>query len=247
MSRIAFVLTGLMMLTACGKHDGPIAQKIVDQIVGEDGLVKPLYLVDKVIQAGVPANVANLSMMKYDEFSSKVKKTRHMVIVDFTQTSEKKRMYLIDAETGTVDAMHVAHGEGSDPDDDGYAQYFSNTPGSRMSSLGSYLVQERYVGKWGASMKLDGLERTNSNARKRVVVMHPASYVKDQSEKKQGLSWGCPATPFDWIDTLIERLRDGSFMYIYGENEYRESAEDLLLQQMSLLPNFKWIDESDPR
>ena len=75
-------------------------------------------------------------------------------------------------------------------------------------------------------------------------VMHPASYVVDGKEK-QGLSWGCPAVPFAWIDRLIPRLRDGSFMYAYGINTHSDSTDDLAVLASALLPGYKWVDESD--
>src|SRR5690606_28831407 len=106
--------------------------------------------------------------------------------------SNKKRLHVINMSTGAGWSLHVAHGKGSDKNHDAYAERFSNTSGSNASSLGAYLTAETYSGSNGYSLRLDGLSTTNSNARRRAVVVHGASYVKD-SNVKQGRSWGCPA------------------------------------------------------
>jgi hypothetical protein len=252
MSRIAFILAALLV-TACGQDRTPVALDIVNPELDETGQMqalaaangnRPMTLVDSVIQQGVPAVVATTAFLKFDQFRADVKKDAYIAMIDFSQHSNNKRLYIVNRTTGLVESMHTAHGEGSDPDNDGMAQYFSNIPNSRMSSVGSYIVNERYVGKWGASMRMDGLESTNSNVRKRAIVLHPASYIEDGA-KEQGLSWGCPAVPFAWIDRMITRLRDGAFMYVYGVNQYKETTQDQMWQALALQPGFRWTDESD--
>lgn len=49
-----------------------------------------------------------------------------------------------------------------------------------MSSLGIYRCAETYEGKHGYSMRLDGLEPTNSLARERAIVIHSADYVSEK-------------------------------------------------------------------
>ena len=66
--------------------------------------------------------------------------------------------------SGEVWTLHVAHGEGSDPDDSGYAKTFSNVEGTRASSLGFFTTAETYSGEYGYSLRLDGLSSTNSKA-----------------------------------------------------------------------------------
>ena len=107
----------------------------------------------------------------------------------------------------------MAHGSGSDPNDEGVPTVFSNVNNSHQSSLGFYLTAETYLGKWGLSLRLDGLSETNNhNARPRAIVMHGASYVKD-GRSKQGRSWGCPAIPMAERDAVIAKLKSGSLMY----------------------------------
>jgi hypothetical protein len=139
----------------------------------------------------------------------------------------------------------VAHGAGSDPRKTGYAEYFSNLPNSHKTSLGAYLIQEKYRGKHGPSLRLDGLENTNSNARGRTIVLHPASYVINDADKDQGRSWGCPAVAEDTMDTVLKRLTGGAFMYIYGINKADMTAEAAELAMWEKIPKDQWPDESE--
>ena len=94
----------------------------------------------------------------------------HLVIVDYARRSSEKRAYLVNLETGLVEeAFRAAHGSGSDPDHDGFLDKFSDVPGSSASPQGAYLLAEQYVGKHGKSLRLDGLDPTNANARNRYV------------------------------------------------------------------------------
>ena len=67
-------------------------------------------------------------------------------------------------------------------------------PGSEATSRGAYLTAEWYNGKYGTSMRLQGLDADNNAALSRAIVMHPAPYA-DPSwiEKfgKLGRSEGC--------------------------------------------------------
>jgi hypothetical protein len=201
-------------------------------------------LLDTVVANGVPRDAAEAAFQKLEAFKAQVKNNDFMAVIDFRQHSGQKRFYLIDRRTGAVESMAVAHGTASDPQKNGYAQYFSNVPNSKMSSLGAYLVAERYVGKHGASLRLDGLESTNSNVRERAIVLHPAGYVND-AKVKQGWSWGCPALPPSRMKRVISALEGGAFMYAFGVNAYRETAADRLEMEMSKKPGYLWVNESE--
>ncbi len=245
-----------LTLTACAGNSNPIALEpvtpeaespLVELVskLGADGSVAgPITLYQAVIAQGVPSKVAKVAFEKYDKFKSQVRRTEYIAMIDFTQHSANRRFYFVNRKSGAVEQWSVAHGSGSDPDNDGLAQYFSNVPNSHMSSLGSYLIQEKYVGKYGDSMRLDGLESTNSNVRDRAIVLHPSNYVKDGSSK-QGRSWGCPAVPYNKIASLITRSKDGSFMYVYGVNKRTTASDFGLLQQWNLVPRHLWTNESE--
>jgi hypothetical protein len=111
-----------------------------------------------------------------------------------------------------VKSIHVAHGKGSDSNNDGYATNFSNKVNSEASSLGFYLTAETYHGNHGLSLRLDGLSSTNSKARERSVVLHGADYVRE-AEVKAGRSWGCPAVSMALRGDVIELLKGGSLIF----------------------------------
>lgn len=148
----------------------------------------------------------------YDKNSSTFPNRDFLTVIDFSKNSQWSRFYLIDMRTGDVESLHTAHGEGSDPNDDGLAERFSNISGSKQSSLGIYRTAETYEGSFGYSLRLDGLSKTNSNVRKRAIVVHGWSKMSDQNEK-QILSWGCPAISEANRDRVINLIKGGSLIF----------------------------------
>ena len=118
----------------------------------------------------------------------------------------------MDMQSGAVHAIHVAHGKGSDPDGDGYATRFSNTPESKASSLGFYLTGPMYYGSHGKSMRLLGQSPTNSNALARAVVIHESAYVRE-ANVIQGRSFGCLAVATTEIRQVLASLNGGALIY----------------------------------
>jgi hypothetical protein len=142
-----------------------------------------------------------------------------LTIIDFTKPSTDKRLWVIDmARQQVLFHTHVAHGQGSGGN---YATHFSNRTGSHQSSLGLYLTGTAYTGGNGYSLLLDGLEPgVNDNARARAVVVHGAAYANPSviaSTGRLGRSWGCPALPVDQTRPIIDAIKDGSILYIYGK------------------------------
>jgi hypothetical protein len=146
------------------------------------------------------------------------------VIVDFAKPSNEPRMFRIDLKTGEgIDkAFLVAHGSGSDPDDDGIAQNFGNGQDSLMSSLGAARGAEIYTGINGRSLRLDGLDQTNSAMRSRDIVAH--SYQPEARRYfnaslrltrngRPGRSEGCFVVEPYLREWLFDQLADGGFLY----------------------------------
>jgi hypothetical protein len=148
-------------------------------------------------------------------------------IVDFTLPSYRKRLYVIDLENYRVlFNTYVAHGVNSGRE---YANQFSNQPSSYKSSLGFYETLGTYIGQHGYSLKLDGLEKgINDNANSRAIVIHAADYVDESLIRSQGFigrSWGCPALPEKLHKPIIDRIRNGSCLFIYSnDNVYLRSS-----------------------
>jgi hypothetical protein len=137
-------------------------------------------------------------------------------VADFGLHSSEKRLHFVDFERGKVDSYHCAHGMGSDPEHDGWLNWFSNVHESWCTSQGAYMTFSWYVGRFGTSMRLEGLEPTNSNALDRAIVMHRAAYCEPEHIArygKLGRSNGCFAmSNTDFQDALL-RLSGGRLLY----------------------------------
>lgn len=160
----------------------------------------------------VPTTPLAKALTYFKANSAKIINKNYITVIDMSQFSGKKRMYVINMKTGAVATYLTAHGKGSDSNNDGYAEKFSNTPGSNATSLGFYLTGVTYQGSNGLSLRMHGQESTNSNAYARAIVMHGADYV---NPSWTGRSWGCPAIERKYVNTLIPSLKGGSLMYIY--------------------------------
>jgi len=140
-----------------------------------------------------------------------------LTLVDFSLSSNVKRLWVIDLSTNTIlyNSL-VAHGRNTGEE---YANSFSNANSSFKSSLGFYLTGEIYKGKHGMSLKLDGLEKgINDNARERGVVMHSANYVSNsfiKCNKRLGRSQGCPAIPQESLNKIVNTIKNKSCLFIY--------------------------------
>lgn len=143
-----------------------------------------------------------------------------LTVIDFTRPSTQKRLWIIDVEKQQILLQTlVAHGKNS-----GLlmAEHFSNRPESHQSSLGFFKTAETYQGKNGASLRLDGLEKgINDMARSRAIVIHGADYAREEVAKSMGRlgrSFGCPAVPTEISSKLIQLIKEGSLLFIYGKN-----------------------------
>lgn len=145
-----------------------------------------------------------------------------VAIFDVSQRSNHKRFFMLNLLNGQVSAHLAAHGRGSDPDHDGWADQFSDVPGSRMTPLGFFKTGESYHGRHGLSLRLHGLEGRNRNALDRAIVIHGADYVSE-SRGVLGRSWGCPALSNLDARHVIDALKGGAILFIYrGEDRASE-------------------------
>lgn len=143
-----------------------------------------------------------------------------ITIIDFTKPSTRERFFVIDLENKMILYKSlVAHGRNSGWN---MATSFSNAPRSLKSCLGFFVTAETYAGKYGYSLKLDGLEPgINDNARKRGIVIHGADFVSHAIAQQCGLlgrSYGCPALPLNKSKEIIDKISKGSCLFIYGKD-----------------------------
>lgn len=157
-------------------------------------------------------------------------KSNIISIADFSMPSSKKRLFVIDLDKAVVVFnTYVAHGVNSGT---AMAKEFSNTPESYKSSPGFYETQGTYMGGHGYSLRLEGLEKgINDNANKRDIVVHGAPYVNEDFIKARGYigrSWGCPALPEQLYKPIINKIKDGTCLFIYSSNKAYLSSSKII-------------------
>lgn len=138
-------------------------------------------------------------------------------IVDFSLPSTEKRLFVIDLNHYKIlFNTLVAHGRNSGKE---MAFAFSNQHSSFKSSPGFYTTAETYMGKNGLSLRLLGLENgINDNALERGIVIHGADYVNAGLANAQGYigrSQGCPAVPVREAFPIINKIKNGTLLFIY--------------------------------
>ena len=142
-------------------------------------------------------------------------------LIDFSISSSKFRFFVVDLKSGKIiQKALVAHGDGSEDGKMNGTLKFSNIDGSHCSSLGKYVVEEKYKGKFGMSYRLTGLDETNSNARSRAIVLHRLSCVPDvEQDDEICLSFGCPMVSDNFFTILEQHIdKSGKKMIIYAYN-----------------------------
>ncbi|HAC20747.1 MAG TPA: hypothetical protein DCF91_01455 [Porphyromonadaceae bacterium] len=158
------------------------------------------------------------------------KRKEIITLVDFSKPSTQERLYVLDLKQEKIlFASHVAHGRNSGQN---FATSFSNKNGSYQSSLGFYLTEGTYQGKNGYSLILDGLEKgINDNAKSRAIVMHGANYANPSvigGSGRLGRSLGCPALPPSINKPVIDAIKNGSVLFIYGNDDSYPKKSALL-------------------
>lgn len=128
--------------------------------------------------------------------------TGYAFLVNISLKSGKKRFYVVNLETMSIDNSGlVAHGRGDERFT--FDKYFSNTPGSNCTSLGRYKIGKSYEGQFGLAYKLHGLDSTNNNAFKRFVVLHAMGCISYEETKLPICqSEGCPAVAPQFLEEI---------------------------------------------
>lgn len=80
-----------------------------------------------------------------------------------------------------------------------------------------------YNGAYGYSLRLKGLEENiNANAEDRAIVIHGGNIVEDDYIKRYGFagrSLGCPVLPYSLAREIIDFIKHGRVLFIYGNDE----------------------------
>lgn len=149
--------------------------------------------------------------------------TSFCFLVDMSIKSGKNRFFIYDFKTKTISkAGLVCHGMGKNSGEE--KPIYSNESGSNCTSLGKYKTGKRAYSNWGINIhyKMHGLEKSNSNAFKRQVVLHSYDYVSDTeiypSSLTLGWSKGCPVVGNEMmkkIDALLKKATKPTLIWIF--------------------------------
>lgn len=185
-----------------------------------------IYAVVNLTEVGLSRDIFDLAIkgMRRLESNGKLKNSNIVTIADYSQSSNHKRLYVIDLlHRKLLFNTYVAHGRNTG---DEFAESFSNKVGSLKSSLGFYVTENPIQGSHtGFALMIDGVEKgINDNASKREIIIHAADYATENFILKNGRlgrSLGCPALPPDLNKPIIETIKGGTCLFIYNpDNDY---------------------------
>ncbi len=178
-----------------------------------------LYSALNLQQYGLSEQAFNYALKGYKHLLKKklIICSDYLTICDFSKSSSQKRLYVVDLTNNKlVMNTYVAHGRNSGAE---YATKFSNRPSSLQSSLGFYITRNTYIGEHGLALKIEGVDAGfNDKAWKRNIVIHGASYIDEariREGKYMGRSYGCPAIPQKECNTVINKIKNGTCLFIY--------------------------------
>ena len=146
--------------------------------------------------------------------------TKYGFLIDMSLPSGQNRFFVYDmAQKKIVYAALVAHGSCNETFRS--RPKFSNAMNTGCSSVGKYKIGEAYHGKYGKSYRLYGLDKGNSMAFKRGIVIHAYDCVPEKEIYPQVLcnSLGCPMVSpgfFKKLSGIIGNSKKPILLWIYG-------------------------------
>lgn len=128
---------------------------------------------------------------------------RVVTVIDYRKSLLQTRLWVYDQKAKRVVlSSRVAHAFSSGLL---YARSFSNVNGSEKSCTGSFVTGSTYTGSYGYSLRVKGLDASNSNTLSRAIIFHNAPYYLP-------LTAGCWATNVN--KELIDLIAGGSFVFV---------------------------------
>jgi len=205
----------------------------VAEIDTEKAVSNDIYSIINLAAIGLTKDVFNLAVKGLEKLNitGKLENPNIVTIADYSQSSNKKRLYVIDLKNKKLlFNTYVAHGRNTG---DEYAKSFSNDEGSLKSSLGFYVTENPIVGSHtGFALMINGVEKGfNDHAIKRAIIIHAAEYATENFIKKfgrLGRSLGCPSLPPDMNKPIIQAIKGGTCLFIYNPDNNYISNSSLL-------------------
>ena len=203
-------------------------------------------------QSGVSEDALRQGLTFFRDHISEFENTKAFAIADYQISSDKKRFFVFEWETGRMYKEHVSHGSGSqknkkwgDPNHDGMLDTCDhNLNQSNMTRVGIFKVLDYYLSsthgpkKWPDlnisgertrinGLRLKGLSSTNKESLKRGVVMHEATY---NTNSIMGRSFGCPAFRPNRGSVIMPYFAKGGMFYAYApqcRKQYQKVREEI--------------------
>jgi len=218
----------LFFLLTPAVNNAGVSEIVLDCVTNED-----VYSTVSLADNGLAREVFDLAVkgLKKLDTDGKLNNPDIVTIADYSQSSNKKRLYVIDLKNRKLlFNTYVAHGRNTG---DEYARSFSNKEGSFKSSLGFYITEKPIVGSHtGYALLIKGVEKgINDQAVKREIIIHAADYVTENYIKKYGRlgrSLGCPTLPPELNKPIIEQIKGGTCLFIYNPNPKYICSSSLL-------------------
>ena len=137
------------------------------------------------------------------------------ILIDMKIHSGRNRFFVYDLKKKEIlKSGLVSHGCCDSPwtgDASKTEPVFSNVSESHCSSLGKYKIGKRGWSSFGihVNYKMHGLEPSNSNALKRLILLHSWGEVGNKETYPNGTpeGWGCPAISNDFMRYLDPKLK----------------------------------------
>lgn len=144
--------------------------------------------------------------------------TQYAFLIDMRLPSGANRFFLYDLTADTVLRRGlVTHGRCNENWLEG--RRYGNEVGCGCTSLGRYKIGYRYMGTFGLAYKLHGLDKTNSNAFERYVVLHAHECVPEAAVSSEICqSDGCPTVSPGFLRQLapiINRSKEPLLLWIF--------------------------------
>jgi hypothetical protein len=214
----------LLNNTANAPHIKRAADSIYDLIsLGEYGLEKEIFF-------------NAYRGFQYLRAKGLVKKSNLLTIIDYSQSSNNRRLYVVDIlNSRLLFNTFVSHGKNSG---DEYATSFSNFTNSNKSSLGFMVTGGTYSGVAGLSLALHGMEPgINDKVRARSIVMHGSKFVNESVMSIRGVigkSYGCPAVPYGMHSRIIEAIKGGSVLFVNHPDKWYAVNSTIMMLVLTL-------------
>jgi L,D-transpeptidase catalytic domain len=149
-------------------------------------------------------NKVSLTEKSLKTYAAKNKcNTNYAFVINMRIPSYKKRFFIYNLKKDSIISSGlVAHGTGSETFKGQLV--FSNIPDSRCTSLGKYKIGYSYMGMYGFSYKLTGLDSTNNKAFDRAIVIHSHACVPETDNGMYPIcfSYGCPMVSTTFLQTI---------------------------------------------